>query len=348
MRAPRAGQRGFALVLTLWTVVIVLLLAAALDAWVAARVEQARAIRDRVQDQLDAYSTRATVSYLLGTRRFTRAGLTTLDEESPIDADPRFGELRIDPVGGEITLDGTAYRGLGRIRFALQDQAGQIALNGEETEALTALLRSFGAGQIERQSLLDALADYRDSNELRRLNGAEREEYLAAGEPPPSNFHLASPPELLRVLGWRGWLARHPDFRLHEWLSAGDLTAFNPNAIPESLLARLPGLDAETAAAVAAERRREPFRSVPDLQARVDAVLPLEEDLFRFFPSDSLQLRLWAEGAAQAEVLTLQLLPLGRHEPLQIRSTYRINHRPHDEVHEVPGQLFDAGAPAAR
>ncbi|MBP8925413.1 MAG: hypothetical protein KBG75_06135, partial [Pseudomonadales bacterium] len=67
-------QSGFVLVLALWAAVIVLLLAGMLDRHVDARLEQARLIRLRIQDELDMLSTRNTLLYLLGTQRNTRAG----------------------------------------------------------------------------------------------------------------------------------------------------------------------------------------------------------------------------------------------------------------------------------
>jgi len=345
--AGRSAPRGFALVLALWTIVIVLALAAALDAWVESRVTQARLIRERVQDELDAYSTRETVLYVLGTQRYTRAGLTT-DEGAELEVVDERDELRIDPVGDEIALDGTPYRGIGRIRFALQDQSGLIALNGGEGAALGALLGTFSDDEIEVHTLLDALADYRDGNSLRRLNGAERDEYLALGLAPPPNRDLAAPPEIRQVLGWSEWLARHPEFRLHEWFSTARVGIFNPNVAPQSLLEHLPEFGAERAQAVVEERRRDPFRSVPDFAARTDVDLAVDEEEYRFFPSESLQLEIWREGASQVQMLALQLLPLGRRSPVQVGSTYRASNHHNEETHEVPGQFFSTGAPAAR
>lgn len=342
----RRGAGGFALVLCLWAVAIVLLLAAALDRYVAARVEQARAIRERLQAELDVYSTQNTVLYLLGTQRFTRAGLTTdrTERTGPSGAAVE-GSLRVDPVGGELALDGSPYRGLGGARFSLQDETGLIALNSAEQDQLGALLAAFGAEGGTAARLLDTLGDYRDTDELARLNGAEAEQYETAGEAPPANRDLASAAEITRVLGWRDWLAGQPGFRVHDWLSAGRIATFNPNVAPVGLLAHVPGIDQATALEIVRLRQEQPFRSFPDFEARTDVTLAIAEDRYRFFPSDSLQLRVWRAGAEHATLLALQLTPLGREGPWQIKSIYRVARPRQDEVHEVPGFLFGAGTP---
>ena len=193
------AQGGFALVLALWAVAIVFALAATFDRYTASRVEQATAIRDRLADRLDLHSTRTTVLYLLGTRRFTLAGLRTAREIEAEAPGRAMGQVQIDPTGDEIALDGRSYHGIGRVRFALQDRNGMIALNAESTARLEGLLGAFGADPQTQGRLLDALADYRDANALKRLNGAEREEYVAAGLEPPPNRNLRN-----RSTGVRG------------------------------------------------------------------------------------------------------------------------------------------------
>lgn len=345
-----APARGFALVLCLWAVVIVLLLAAALDRYVGARVAQAQAIRARVQDELDAYSTRHTLLYLLATQRCTLAGLST--QATELAPGPAGGNESVDldttPVGGEIALDGSAYRGLGRIRFALQDEAGLVTLNSDAQGPLRALLASFGAEDAESVRLLDALADYRDRNSLSRVNGAEAEQYAAAGEPAPANRPLLTAAEIARVLGWREWLAAHRGLRVHDWLSVSTSPGFNPNVVPAELLARIvPGLDPAAATQLLDTRRTAPFRNLPDFNARFDQPLALEDDQLQFFPTaNRLQLRLWRAGARQATLITLALTPQGREGPWQVRSIYRVSQDSQDEAHEVASYLFGSGAPS--
>lgn len=350
--AYRPAQRGFALLLVLWTVLIIMLLGVAFDDYVARRVENARLIRERLQDKLDAYSTQQTVLFLLSTQRFTRAGVTTLEDTGGEGPERTAGTLRIDPVGGEIALDGTVYRGIGRISFALQDEAGLVPLNSDAAEDVRWLLDSERTAEGEADILIDSLADYRDANTLKRLNGGETAEYAAAGLPPPPNYHLRTAAEVTRVLNWAGWLAEHPAIRLHDWFSASRLSTFNPNVMPEALLARLPGMNATKAAEVVALRREDPFRALPDFDARTDVDITWPEEKYRFFATDSVQIRTWREGATDAMVLALQLTPLGQDSPWLIRSIYRaprlLPPPDQDVSNEVSGQYFGAGSAAAR
>lgn len=351
MRTERGASpaRGFALVLCLWTVVVVLLLAAALDRYVQARLAAAQSVRERVQDELDLYSTRSTVLYLVATRQLTRAGLRTgAPSGTGTAADDRAATLRLDPAGDEIALDGSVYRGLGRARFALQDESGLLALNADAQGMLTEVLASCGADPGEIGGLLARLADYRDGNDLSRTNGAETADYAAAGLEPPANQALRAAPELALVLGWGDWLAAHPQFRVHDWLSTATRETFNPNSAPRALLARLAGIGPEHAAAIVAERRRAPFRSAADFELRTGLALERGDDAYRFHATERrLQLRLWRAGATQATRLALESTPPDPAGPWRIHSVYRARRAPQGQLHEVPGSIFAARAPAA-
>lgn len=346
--APPPSAQGFALVLCLWTVVVVLLLAASLDRYVQARLEAAQAVRERVQDELDLYSTHSTVLYLIATRQFTRGGLRTGAPRRDGAAGERATTLRLDPTGDEIALDGSAYRGLGRARFALQDESGLLALNANAQGMLAEVLASCGADPGQTATLLARLADYRDANDLSRANGAEAADYAAAGRERPANQALRTAPELALVLGWGEWLAAHPQFRVHDWLSTATEETFNPNSAPRALLARLAGIGPERADAIVAERRRAPFRSAADFELRTGLPLERSDDAYRFHATERrLQLRLWRAGAAQATRLGLESTPRDPAGPWRIHSVYRARRATQGQLHEVPGSIFAARAPAA-
>lgn len=101
--------------------------------------------------------------------------------------------------------DGGAHRmqlGDAQIRVALYDESGKVDLNTAPTELLDGVFAAAVGDAGERQSLVAAIEDWRDADSLVRLNGAEEEQYLAAGRSTgPANRDFADVSELTQVLG---------------------------------------------------------------------------------------------------------------------------------------------------
>ena len=69
----------------------------------------------------------------------------------------------------------------GEVRISVQDEAGKIDLNEAPVILLSGLFEAVGVDPERAQGLADAVADYRDGNDLRRLYGAEDDDYRDAG-----------------------------------------------------------------------------------------------------------------------------------------------------------------------
>jgi general secretion pathway protein K len=102
-------------------------------------------------------------------------------------------------------VDGTAIAfsyGGGTVQLSLQDEGGKIDLNRAGDTVLQGLFTSVGVGQDAAQHLVDAIADFRDADGLRHLNGAEDAEYARAGLPyDAKDAPFAATDELLQVFG---------------------------------------------------------------------------------------------------------------------------------------------------
>jgi type II secretory pathway component PulK len=316
------GQQGFVLVATLWAMAIILALAGAFDAYVSHKLEQATELREGLRDRLDLYSTGQSLRYLLATQRYTLQGLTTRPEQ-PAEYTDAEGNVRITPVGGELLLDGTAYRGLGDTCFSLQDEAGLVSLNPLIADDLQWLLAAHEKDSRKRDELLASWQDYRDADALSRLNGAEQDVYLQAGIEAPTNYHLRSPGELHRIWGWSSWFQRHPEFRWWRWLGVGRSILLNLNTMPVSLLAAMPGVGEGAARQLVALRRQAPFASIDDFEQRSGLRLDWPEEKYRFGASEQIQLRLWSGGGRQLSVIALELTPGGLLGPWQQRYHYK-------------------------
>jgi len=89
-----------------------------------------------------------------------------------------------------------------RIRILIADEAGKISLNKADKAQLQQLLRSVVSDNELADSLSDAIIDWRDPDDLKGINGAEKDQYVAAGLTyKPRNNPFESLEELQMVLG---------------------------------------------------------------------------------------------------------------------------------------------------
>jgi general secretion pathway protein K len=128
------------------------------------------------------------------------------------------------------------------LTISVRGESGKVDLNKAKPELLRALLQSAEVEEDALDALVDAIEDWRDSNDLRGLNGAESDEYRAAGrELGPRNARFESVEELQLVLGMTPEIYQKV---------AGELTVFsrqegiNPDMASPALLRTLPDIDA--------------------------------------------------------------------------------------------------------
>jgi len=67
------------------------------------------------------------------------------------------------------------------VSIAVSNEQSRINLNQAPPELLAALMAAFGVPDDEARSIGDAIADWRDEDDLHLLNGAEDDDYEAAG-----------------------------------------------------------------------------------------------------------------------------------------------------------------------
>ena len=86
-----------------------------------------------------------------------------------------------------------------RLAVSITDEAGKVDLNTAGDRLLQALLA--GVGAAASQATTDAIIDFRDDDNSKRPQGAEREEYIGAGRPGPKNSAFSVVEEVEQVLG---------------------------------------------------------------------------------------------------------------------------------------------------
>lgn len=315
MVAPVARrQDGFILIMVLAMLVVLSLLATSIAA-IAQRLRDEALDRQRqFRDQLDMSSTRAGLLYLLTTQRMTFAGLT-VDNRIVLSADEQVSQeqgedtLSLMPVGNEIALDSTTYRGNGRAVFALQDDRGLLGVNWTSPLLIDRLFENAGVALKQRGALGNQLLDYQDPDDLYRINGAERDDYRKAEKPLPSNRTLATPLELRRVMGWEQALSGFDDAELMATFTVARSAAINVNTAPAPVLHSLLGVDAAAAQRVVAARRLAPLLDLAAF-AQIVGNIPPESDLLSLYPANSGILRLWSADGSVVRVIHWTLTPL--------------------------------------
>lgn len=187
-RGPAAegagGQRGVALIVVLW--IFIFLFVVAFEFSTAAR-EEASAVHRFGEE---------AAGYYLAVAGFQRGLHMYLNRQGvPAQA--------LEPK--EDLFDG-AWReerlGEGVLRVRLVDEGGKINLNRASEEILRRIFTNLGFDGVHRDILVDSILDWRDDDDLHRVNGAE-DDYYRSLEPPYSarNGALDTVADLLWIRG---------------------------------------------------------------------------------------------------------------------------------------------------
>jgi general secretion pathway protein K len=240
-RPPRASA-GIALILVLWVLTLLAVMAIGLTA--AQRTETALAENQIDQARFMALSD-AAIAYAMYSFLMPADAL----------ADPATGAAPEDPEAQAWVPNG-APRGFtfagSTVEIAVFNEGSRINLNTAEPALLAALFEAAGVVEEDAATLADAVADFRDADDLRLLNGAEDDDYADAGRALGAKDEpFTAVEELQQVLG--------VDRALYQQVAPA-LTVDAPgNAIdqafaPALVLAALQGIPLEDAELQVAER----------------------------------------------------------------------------------------------
>jgi type II secretory pathway component PulK len=292
----RAGREGFALVAALW--LLVALGSVGLQAALASRAR-----RQAAANLLDEVRARAAV--VAGTEyarsRLTAAMLGRAEELRAEAMEQSRGRNQRRAATASVSRLFRSANPLedpwrepqdlvvpemvfGDARYALllRDVGAALNLN-EATEDMIRQFFSLGMEMdfAEADQLAQAIQDWRDEDEIPRINGGEREEYLEDGALVlPPNRDFVEIDELRHVRGMTPelYVRAAPHLTL---IGDGDI---NLNSAPEPVLLAVPGMD--PGAVVEILRLRDSGylpRSDREFQALLPSVAPILETLGREF-----------------------------------------------------------------
>ena len=288
-------QHGFVLAMTLWIMVIVAIAAGYFADRVTRSVELAQQSQQNTRAIIDMAGTRAEMLYRLGTTPLTEFGLGR--------------------GNASIALDNRPYHGLGSTLVRLQDNRGLLNLNIIDDGRLNIFLGLMGIPAEKRDRMIDTLHDYIDADKLRRLNGAEEEDYLAQNLRLPSNNRLITPWEARRIIGWRDEPQLWQNGRLADLVTTSISVGINPNTAPAEVLATLPGITEELAQKIITSRKQSPIGYATQLAEL--ASIPAQQFGTQIvtLPADSIRITQSMQGLSWAIQYNITLTPNGKDAP---------------------------------
>jgi len=237
----RARQKGVALVMVLWILLLVTISTSAYT--LMARM-----------DQLEAHT------ILSGTRARLAAeagmNLALLSLRDPDET------VRLVPDGrpNEFLYQGSV------VEVRVTDERGKLDINAADEQTLFTLLTGHGLDPDAAQLLAAAIEDWRDTDEVERANGAELQTYEAAGlGVGPGNRPFMMTEELLQVLGMPWELYKKMEPGLTVYSNAGQP---DPAYAPVEALLAMPDMTEQDALNFVTDRHSE------DLMGGAGAVLP--------------------------------------------------------------------------
>ena len=158
--------------------------------------------------------------------------------------------------------------GPGEFSYEITDEESRLNLNFRQPGMLERLLTALEIDKQERDIIVDSIEDWRDANDLARINGAESDYYLKLPVPyRPRNGNLQDVAELLQIRGITPEIYYGHDDKpgladLVTVRSRGPI--ININTAPKLILKAIGLSDAEIESIVQA-RASEPYSAVPPL-----------------------------------------------------------------------------------
>ena len=230
------SQRGIALILVLWALLLLTI------------VTGSFALMARM-DRLEANSLLSGTQARLSAEAAINLAVLALrdpEDETRMLADGRAYQTEIDGILVEVRAI---------------DERGKLDINATDELTLANLFTGNGMEPDRAELLAAAVMDWRDEDELERVNGAEEDAYLAAGlEMGPANRAFMMTEELLQVIGMEYELYRKLEPGITVFSRAGEP---DPAFAPVEALMAMPDITYEEAVNFVQERNsRQPGDSL--------------------------------------------------------------------------------------
>jgi general secretion pathway protein K len=258
--APCTSQKGIALLMVLWIMAFLTVMVLSFSLVVRSDVYSTLSFKENMQNRLlaEAGIERAVMEIFYYN---TNKNQKTILEEKEI-----------------IKIDGTQYTGRtgnGNYTFCIIDESGKININllTDSTRIIFYnLLVNYGISNETADTITDSLLDWKDSDELHRLNGAESDYYMSLPDPYESkNSNFDTLEELLLVKGVTPEILygdeKDKSGIIHFLTIHSNTNKINLKSAPKEILMAIPGLSEDLVDNIITLRESAPEEIINHLQA---------------------------------------------------------------------------------
>lgn len=225
MRRPPRTQKGFALILVIWALVLLVSLGSGFS----------YALRHEVRAASDLETTARAEAAATAALHATVLKLAERDPDLAWQADGLKRQVRWPDANIDVTVT---------------PESGRIDINRAPPDVLLGLFTQFFAAN-EAERLSDAVIDWRDKDDDPRPDGAERREYATAGLRGPANAPFSSVRELRQVLGFNRQVVEAVADYLTVYSGTPRIDASSADLVA---LLSVPGIDRDVAEQFIAQR----------------------------------------------------------------------------------------------
>lgn len=314
-RSEALDRAGFALptVLTMVAILTLIFLTCILalhDLFV-----ETMAAGDQAEFERAAFSAEGRFTWLAATEPLSVNALLVGAARQGVDRDipssivgptrDTISELRLDGRPYTLSFNNDARTYL----VSAQDSGGLLNLNRQPTDVLIRLFLKAGVEQGLAEQLADELQDFIDTDSLRRLKGAEAEDYLRAGRPPPPDRPLYSMAQLKGLLSWNRLTAAQKKKVMEIATAQVDSDAGNINTMTADAMEAFFNLQPNDAKRIIETRELTPIYDLPMVG------LQPPDDTRRFtFPDGRFRFRVTdpVRGFAYQSEITLTAIDIDR------------------------------------
>ena len=313
------SEQGFILAATLWMLAFMAMGVAYFSKDTLSAVEKARKQQQNIKTEIAMLNTQATLFYLMMLEPVSEAGIK-LNEETSVISENSFNV----PLN-HLPLDGRPIKGINNIIFSIQDEAGLVPLNLDNSQVLSRLLRLLGVLSEDVVGMVAKLLDYRDEDSLYRISGAEEREYKKLKLPLPLNANLYTSGQAQNIAGW----AKQKSLWVGNKLLKNTNTVWNDtpnfNTAPKLVLQSIVGITATDADKIIERRQSWPLTGLNSIFNMLGKHIVVDSMGANFFPSKYARISLWAENGRQKRVLHVELTPFStKYKPWRINTQYNI------------------------